>query len=150
MASGNRFWGKPGEESSESSSASESSDSDTPVAAVAQASKPARARWADDSSSDDEVDQKRVVRKAADKRYEAMLDIIKLMKNHVKIEDYATITSDLADVVAAYEKVKKLPDFSGTPPNQLVVALARLEEFVEAKHTEFQEKKGGNRQASTA
>lgn len=136
----NKFWNN--DQESESSSESESSDSDTPQAQTVAPVKAAAKRWAEESSSDDEgPGKKRVVKKASDKRFDAMIEQIKSMKQHVNIEDFSAISTDLQNILASYEKVQKLPDFEGTPPNQLIACFAKLERFVEDKHVELQEKK---------
>ncbi|GAB0490476.1 hypothetical protein MMPV_001713 [Pyropia vietnamensis] len=67
-----------------------SSDEDQVAAAAA----PVRAsRFARDSDSDDE-DVKRVVKSSKDKRLDAMITTVGQMRNHVKIHDWNSLSSD--------------------------------------------------------
>lgn len=136
---GNKFWGN--ETSSSSSSSSESED-EAPQVAMPAARNQKISRWAEASSSeDDEVEQRRVVRSHTDKRYAQLLERIALMKNHTKIDDYATLITDYETVVKMLEKLKPVIEKDGGPPGQFVKAIAGLEEYVEAQHAEQSEKK---------
>ena len=56
--------------------------------------------------SDDEADDKRVVRSAKEKRYEILFNIIKSIRNSKKIKDFNKMLSSYEDLLKAYEKAK--------------------------------------------
>jgi len=138
MAAANKFWG--GESSS--SSDSDSSDSDDEQLAPA-ASAPARGkmRWAEESSSEEEVEKKRTVRSHTDKRYDQLIERIKQMSNHLKIDDFASLISDYEAIVKMLDKLKTIVEQDGGPPAQFVKAICQLEEYTDKTHTDLQEKK---------
>jgi len=134
----NKFWG--GESSS--SSDSDSSDSDDEVQAPA-ASAPVRGkmRWAEESSSEEEVEQKRVVRSHTDKRYDQLIERIKQMTNHLKIDDFSSLISDYEAILKMLDKLKVIVEQDGGPPGQFVKAICGLEDYVDKTHADLQEKK---------
>ncbi|GAB0493088.1 hypothetical protein MMPV_004360 [Pyropia vietnamensis] len=80
-----------GDSSSDSDDRSVTSSDEDQVAAAAA---PVRAsRFARDSDSDDE-DVKRVVKSSKDKRLDAMITTVGQMRNHVKIHDWNSLSSD--------------------------------------------------------
>eukprot|EP00442_Polarella_glacialis_P058742 CAMPEP_0115121100 /NCGR_PEP_ID=MMETSP0227-20121206/46061_1 /TAXON_ID=89957 /ORGANISM="Polarella glacialis, Strain CCMP 1383" /LENGTH=969 /DNA_ID=CAMNT_0002522847 /DNA_START=59 /DNA_END=2964 /DNA_ORIENTATION=- len=139
---GNKFWG--GSESSSSDSDASSSEDEKPTAATAAAAGGPRkqmARWAEESSSDEEVEAKRVVRSGTDKRYDQLMDKIKIMNNHIKIDDFATTITDYETIVKMLEKLRTVVEQDGGPPRQFLKAISALEDYVERTHAELQEKK---------
>ncbi|CAL1164428.1 unnamed protein product [Cladocopium goreaui] len=144
-APGNKFWG--GASSSESDSDSGSSDSEEERPVVAAAAPRKMARWAEASSSEDEgVAQRRVVRSHTDKKNEQMLEQIKVMKNHMKIDDFASTITDYEALIKMLEKLRTQVEADGGPPKQFVKAIGALEDYIEKTHAEIQEKKSkGNK-----
>jgi len=72
---GNKFWG--GGDVSSSESDSDSDDSMPAVPAAQQAKSQYKARWAEESSSEEEDTQRRVVKSHTDKRYDQMRERLK-------------------------------------------------------------------------
>jgi len=134
---GNKFWG--GSSSSSSSDSDESAD-DQPVAVAAQAPRKA-ARWADESSSDESVGQKRVVRSHTDKRYEQLREHIKHSKNHMKIDDFANLITDYEAILKVPDKMKVVMEQEGGPPPEFLKAISSIELYTERLHAEHLEKK---------
>merc|ERR1712037_1010974 len=58
--------------------------------------------------SDDEGDDKRVVRSAKEKRFEALYSIIKLIRNSMKIKDFNKMLTSYEELLKAYDKAKKV------------------------------------------
>lgn len=129
----NKFWG---EESDSSSSSDSSSESDSPVANAATAGRAPAKRWAEQSSSDDDdnAPRKREVKSTTDKRFDQMQKAIKDMKNHMNIDDFASVTQDFEAILKMLERVKKLANYEGHPPSMFVQMLLRVEKFVEDTH----------------
>jgi len=136
---GNKFWG--GSSSSSASDSDESDDSQPQVAAAAPSTRRPMARWAEESSSDDEVVQKRTVRSHNDKRYEQMIERIKVMKNHMKIDDFATLITDYETILKMLDKLKAVVEQDGGPPPQFIKAIAGIEAYVDKLHAEQVERK---------
>mmetsp|Transcript_127498 Transcript_127498/g.302958 ORF Transcript_127498/g.302958 Transcript_127498/m.302958 type:complete len:961 (-) Transcript_127498:151-3033(-) len=135
---GNKFWG--GASSSESDSDSDASDSEEekPVAAAPRK----MARWAEASSSEDEgVAQRRVVRSHTDKKNEQMLQQIRIMKNHMKNDDFASTITDYEALIKMLEKLRNQVEAEGGPPKQFIKAIGALEDYIEKTHGEIQERK---------
>eukprot|EP00972_Heterocapsa_arctica_P064668 9541714-Heterocapsa_arctica.AAC.1 len=65
-------------------------------------------RWAEESSSEEDTNVKRVVRSHTDKRYAQMNERIKMMRNHQKIDDFATLTTDYETLIKMLEKLKNV------------------------------------------
>jgi len=136
---GNKFWGGDSS-SSDSDSDSDSEEEEKPVAAAAAPRK--MARWAEASSSEDEgVAQRRVVRSHTDKKNEQMLEGIKVMKNHMKIDDYASTITDYESLLRMLEKLRLQMEQDGGPPKAFIKAIGSLEDYVEKQHEEISEKK---------
>lgn len=134
----NRFWG--GGSSSESDSSSSSSGDEQPVAAAAPTKRPVR--WAEqDSSSEDEVEQKRVVRSSTDKRYSLLAEKIRAMKNHMKIDDFSLLIVDYEGMLKMLDKLKIQVEQDGGPPNAFVKAISVIESYIEDLHKKHAENK---------
>ena len=56
--------------------------------------------------SDDEGDDKRVVRSAKEKRFEALYSIIKTIRNSMKIKDFNKMLSSYEELLKAFDKAK--------------------------------------------
>mmetsp|Transcript_39333 Transcript_39333/g.98972 ORF Transcript_39333/g.98972 Transcript_39333/m.98972 type:complete len:969 (-) Transcript_39333:41-2947(-) len=139
----NKFWG--GGSSSEEESDSSSSGDEAPAAATSAAPRRPMARWAEESSSDDEVETKRVVRSHTDKRYAQLLEKIKILKNHMKIGDFASLIQDYEQILKMLEKLKTVVEQDGGPPKEFVKSICGLESFVDEmhqKHLEAKQNKG--------
>lgn len=139
MADKNKFWGG-GNSSSESESDSSSSSDEAPKAAAA-APRKVMARWAEESSSDDEVETKRVVRSQRDKRYVILAEKIKIMRTHTKNNDYSQLTADYEGLLKMLEKFKTLIEQDGGPPNTFIKAIGQLEQYTDDQHKDHMEKK---------
>jgi len=98
-------------------------------------------RWAEASSSDEEVVTQRVVRPRTDKRYEQMLDRINQMRNHQKIDDFSSLITDYETVCKMLDKLKVVVEQDGGPPRQFVKAIFNLENYVEKLHQQHVERK---------
>jgi len=134
-----KFWEGS---STPSDSASDSSDSEAPaVAAAAPTARLARTRWAEESSSDDEVVQKRVVKRTSDKRLDQLVDRIKTMKNHQKIGDFPSLITDYETINKMFDKMKNTNDMDGTPPASFVRAITNLEVYIAECFEEQKEKR---------
>jgi len=137
----NKFWAAPGSDSSSSSGSSDSED-EAPVAQKTDAApRKQMARWAEESSSDDEVTEKRVVRSHTDKRYEQLMEKIKAIRNHQKIDDFAALTADYETMGKMLDKLKIVVEQDGGPPRKFTKAIIGLEDYVERVHAENLEKK---------
>ncbi|XP_059146411.1 eukaryotic translation initiation factor 3 subunit C-like isoform X2 [Physella acuta] len=79
--------------------------------------------------SDDEEETKRVVRSEKDKRFEEILTIIKQLKNHKKIKDFANVLTDFESLTKAFEKARKVVDKEGVP-RFYIKTLVELEDFI--------------------
>jgi translation initiation factor 3 subunit C len=98
-------------------------------------------RWAEESSSEEEVEQKRVVRSHTDKRYDQLIERIKQLSNHLKIDDFSSLISDYEAIIKMLDKLKTIVEQDGGPPSQFVKAICSLEEYVDKTHADLQEKK---------
>ena len=58
--------------------------------------------------SDDEGDEKRIVRSAKEKRYEALFGNIKIIKNCKKTKDFNQMLSSFEDLQKNFEKAKPI------------------------------------------
>lgn len=116
--------------SSKSSNSSSSSSASEKPAAKTKASETAQQKkWADSSSEDEPVTKRAVMRSQSDKRYAHVKEIIKNIKNHMKIEDFAQLQADYFSVLASVEKLKAVLK-EDKPPNFVIQVLRNLEEFV--------------------
>uniref|UniRef100_A0A3Q3LZU9 Eukaryotic translation initiation factor 3 subunit C n=1 Tax=Mastacembelus armatus TaxID=205130 RepID=A0A3Q3LZU9_9TELE len=66
--------------------------------------------------SDDEEDTKRVVRSAKDKRFEELTNLIKTIRNAMKIRDMAKCLEEFEQLCRAFLKSKNIVDKEGVPP----------------------------------
>lgn len=132
----NKFWGG-GSSSSEDSSDSSSED-EQPAAAAAAAPRRPMTRWAEASSSEDEVVQKRVVRSTVDKRFALLTEKIKVARNHMKIDDFGALILDYEAILKMLEKARPVVDQEGGPPANFVKVIVSLEEYVEEVHAKHQ------------
>lgn len=135
----NKFWG--GASSSSGSDSDDSSEDQPQVQAAQAAPRRQMARWAEESSSEEEQVQKRVVRSHTDKRYEQLMERIKLMKNHIKIDDFGTLITDYEAILKMLEKLRMVVEQDGGPPNGFIKAIYTVETYVEKTHVELTEKK---------
>lgn len=82
--------------------------------------------------SDDEVEEKRVVRSTKEKRYEDLTSVIKNIRNYKKIKDLSSVLTSFEDLTRAYTKA--LPVISkeenGVTPRFYIRCLAELEDFI--------------------
>merc|ERR1712228_1087783 len=84
------------------------------------------------SSSSDEEETKRVVRSAREKRYEALNQIIKNIRNSKKIKDFSKMESGFMELTKAYEKAKPVveKEENGITPRFFIRILVELEEII--------------------
>jgi len=82
--------------------------------------------------SDDEEETKRVVRSAREKRYEALNQIIKNIRNSKKIKDWTKMESGFLELQKAYEKAKPVveKEENGVTPRFFIRILVELEDAV--------------------
>jgi len=114
-----RFFGASDSESS--SSESESSVEETP-----------RFTTTTFQYSDDEDDIKRVVRSAKDKRYEALNEIIKNIRNSKKINDFNKMETLFMDLQKAFDKARPVvaKEENGVTPRFFIRVLVEMEDLV--------------------
>eukprot|EP00445_Apocalathium_hangoei_P026879 CAMPEP_0203926614 /NCGR_PEP_ID=MMETSP0359-20131031/66128_1 /ASSEMBLY_ACC=CAM_ASM_000338 /TAXON_ID=268821 /ORGANISM="Scrippsiella Hangoei, Strain SHTV-5" /LENGTH=1014 /DNA_ID=CAMNT_0050855251 /DNA_START=94 /DNA_END=3136 /DNA_ORIENTATION=- len=147
-----RLWAG-GSDSESDSDSSDSSDSAPAAAAAATATARGARRWAEASSDEeDEVEQKRTVRSATDKKYDLVKSKIKVLVTHMKTTDFSTVTSDYEEMIRILEKLKVPPQEDGTPdaPAMFVKAICNLETYVEEHFAAQKEAKAaGNKGALT-
>uniref|UniRef100_A0A8C4ZPS3 Eukaryotic translation initiation factor 3 subunit C n=1 Tax=Gadus morhua TaxID=8049 RepID=A0A8C4ZPS3_GADMO len=79
--------------------------------------------------SDDEEDTKRVVRSAKDKRFEELTNLIKTIRNAMKIRDMAKCLEEFDQLCRAFLKSKTIVDKEGVPPFYIRL-LADLEDYL--------------------
>merc|ERR1712106_305838 len=82
--------------------------------------------------SDDEADDKRIVRSAKEKRYEALYTIIKSIRNSKKIKDFNKMLSLYEDLLKAYDKAKPviLKEENGVTPRFFIRILVEMEDLI--------------------
>uniref|UniRef100_A0A0G4GX82 Eukaryotic translation initiation factor 3 subunit C n=1 Tax=Chromera velia CCMP2878 TaxID=1169474 RepID=A0A0G4GX82_9ALVE len=126
-----KFWAAAGESSSESSSSgSESEREEQPKKTVPAAA----GRYAGlDVSSSDESEGGRVVRAAKDKRWDEIREVIRKMKNGMKIRDYADLLSEYDSLLKAVTKAKNVVEREGYP-KFLIKFLVDFEAFIDERH----------------
>lgn len=142
----NKFWG---ESNSSSDSSSEDSDEEPQVQAKQEQGRRPMARWAEESSSDDEVQQRRVVRSKNDTRYAQLLERIGQIKNHQKIDDFTKLITDYEAITKMLEKLKNVVEQDGGPPAQFIKAISQLEKYADDMHSSNQEKKASTGERMT-
>ncbi|KAJ8364352.1 hypothetical protein SKAU_G00131830 [Synaphobranchus kaupii] len=79
--------------------------------------------------SDDEEDTKRVVRSAKDKRFEELTNLIKTIRNAMKIRDMAKCLEEFEQLCRAFLKSKTIVDKEGVPAFYIRL-LADLEDYL--------------------
>jgi len=97
--------------SGDTDSDSDSQYSDNELGPVAEVSVDAKFMY--ESSSEDE--EKRVVRSQKDKRFDEMLNVVKSMKNHMKINDWVSISNDYDTLQKQLTKAKNVIKKEGIP-----------------------------------
>ena len=82
--------------------------------------------------SDDESDDKRVVRSAKEKRYETLYTIIKSIRNSKKIKDFNKMLSSYEELVKAFEKSKPviMKEENGVTPRFFLRILMEMEDLI--------------------
>jgi len=82
--------------------------------------------------SDDETDDKRVVRSAKEKRYEVLFTIIKSIRNSKKIKDFNKMLSSYEDLLKAFEKAKPViaKEEKGVVPRFYIRILVEMEDLI--------------------
>lgn len=70
-----------------------------------------------------------------------MNEKIKDLKNHMKIDDFATLITDYETILKMLEKLKTAVEQDGGPPAKFTKAIGTLEAYVEKMHVDHQEKK---------
>ncbi|XP_035770216.1 eukaryotic translation initiation factor 3 subunit C-like [Neolamprologus brichardi] len=113
-----RFFARSDSESEESSSDDEITDK-APGATFKQSL----------LLSDDEEDTKRVVRSAKDKRFEELTNLIKTIRNAMKIRDMSKCLEEFEQLCRAFLKSKNIVDKEGIPPFYIRL-LADLEDYL--------------------
>ncbi|CAI8034637.1 Eukaryotic translation initiation factor 3 subunit C [Geodia barretti] len=80
--------------------------------------------------SDDEEEEKRVVRSQKDKRYDELRSVVHAMKNSQKIKDIAKVQSSFEALQKAFQKAKSVVEKEGSTPVFYTRTLTLLEDFV--------------------
>jgi len=82
--------------------------------------------------SDDEADDKRVVRSTKEKRYEALFNIIKNIRNSKKIKDFNKMLSSFEELLKAFEKAKPViaKEEKGIVPRFYIRILVEMEDLI--------------------
>lgn len=82
--------------------------------------------------SDDEEEQKRVVRSAREKRFEELKDIIRQLKNFKKIKDLSNMLTSFEDLTKAYTKALPViqKEEKGITPRFYIQCLVEVETFL--------------------
>merc|ERR1712240_482442 len=83
--------------------------------------------------SDDEGDDKRVVRSAKEKRYEALYTIIKTIRNSKKIKDFYKMETSFKELCSAHEKAKPviLKEENGVTPRFYIRILVEMTDLID-------------------
>lgn len=138
-----RFFGN------KSSSSSSSSDSEEEEKKPVKKQLQAKKYQADDSDVSEEED--RVVRKKEDKFHESLNAVFDKMKNHIKINDFTSLTTDFDDLISELNKsvgVTIATDKLQTLPTFILKNLAALEDCI--NEVSADEKKKMNKTNSQA
>ncbi|XP_008312829.1 eukaryotic translation initiation factor 3 subunit C [Cynoglossus semilaevis] len=99
--------------------------------------------------SDDEEDTKRVVRSAKDKRFEELTNIIKTIRNAMKIRDMAKCLEEFEQLCRAFLKSKNIVDKEGVP-SFYIRLLADLEDYLNQLWEDKEGKKKMNKNNAKA
>ncbi|XP_016113614.1 eukaryotic translation initiation factor 3 subunit C-like isoform X2 [Sinocyclocheilus grahami] len=99
--------------------------------------------------SDDEEDTKRVVRSAKDKRFEELTNIIKTIRNAMKIRDMSKCLEEFEQLCRAFLKSKTIMDKEGVP-QFYVRLLADLEDYLNQLWEDKEGKKKMNKNNAKA
>ncbi|XP_068779316.1 eukaryotic translation initiation factor 3 subunit C isoform X2 [Struthio camelus] len=99
--------------------------------------------------SDDEEDTKRVVRSAKDKRFEELTNLIKTIRNAMKIRDVTKCLEEFELLGKAYGKAKSIVDKEGVP-RFYVRILADLEDYLNELWEDKEGKKKMNKNNAKA
>ncbi|XP_010504501.1 PREDICTED: eukaryotic translation initiation factor 3 subunit C-like isoform X1 [Camelina sativa] len=81
------------------------------------------------SESDDDVDTKRVVKAAKDKRFEEMTNTVDQMKNAMRINDWVKLQDFFDKINKQLEKVMRITE-AVKPPTLYIKSLVMLEDFL--------------------
>ncbi|XP_069044497.1 eukaryotic translation initiation factor 3 subunit C isoform X2 [Lepisosteus oculatus] len=99
--------------------------------------------------SDDEEDTKRVVRSAKDKRFEELTNLIKTIRNAMKIRDMAKCLEEFEQLCRAFLKSKTIVDKEGVP-RFYIRLLADLEDYLNELWEDKEGKKKMNKNNAKA
>lgn len=99
--------------------------------------------------SEDEEDTKRVVRSAKDKRFEELTNLIKTIRNAMKIRDVTKCLEEFELLAKAYGKAKSIVDKEGVP-RFYVRILAELEQYLNELWEDKEGKKKMNKNNAKA
>uniref|UniRef100_A0AAX7UUL9 Eukaryotic translation initiation factor 3 subunit C n=1 Tax=Astatotilapia calliptera TaxID=8154 RepID=A0AAX7UUL9_ASTCA len=99
--------------------------------------------------SDDEEDTKRVVRSAKDKRFEELTNLIKTIRNAMKIRDMSKCLEEFEQLCRAFLKSKNIVDKEGVPPFYIRL-LADLEDYLNQLWEDKEGKKKMNKNNAKA
>uniref|UniRef100_A0A672JQV2 Eukaryotic translation initiation factor 3 subunit C n=1 Tax=Salarias fasciatus TaxID=181472 RepID=A0A672JQV2_SALFA len=99
--------------------------------------------------SDDEEDTKRVVRSAKDKRFEELTNLIKTIRNAMKIRDMAKCLEEFELLCRAFLKSKNIVDKEGVP-SFYIRLLADLEDYLNQLWEDKEGKKKMNKNNAKA
>jgi len=88
-------------------------------------------------SESESEDEGRVVKSAKDKRWEAMQNAIKPMKNHLKISDWQSVSKDFENLQKLFETAKTIVKKEGVP----IFYLKALAELISAIKPAWENKK---------
>lgn len=99
--------------------------------------------------SDDEEDTKRIVRSAKDKRFEELTNLIKTIRNAMKIRDMSKCLEEFEQLCRAFNKSKTIVDKEGVP-QFYVRLLADLEDYLNQLWEDKEGKKKMNKNNAKA
>lgn len=99
--------------------------------------------------SDDEEDTKRIVRSAKDKRFEELTNLIKTIRNAMKIRDMAKCLEEFEQLCRAFLKSKNIVDKEGVP-SFYIRLLADLEDYLNQLWDDKEGKKKMNKNNAKA
>ncbi|XP_075580854.1 LOW QUALITY PROTEIN: eukaryotic translation initiation factor 3 subunit C-like [Pelecanus crispus] len=126
------------------------SESESSVSGDELATKPAGGNYSKPLLlSEDEEDTKRVVRSAKDKRFEELSNLIKTIRNAMKIRDVTKCLEEFELLGKAYAKAKSIVDKEGVP-RFYVRILADLEDYLNELWEDKEGKKKMNKNNAKA